>query len=163
MAKGSNKKGKATKLMLLEKGKVYGRDDEPMPAPVEPRYAYDQLSDVEKEIWDTHYRILEPNGLLTEADGENFANVCRIVAKIREIDEILRDPETKLMISYTEMAPNGTEKPVVKLNPLLPEQRQLMKDLRMYASEFGMTPRGRVGLSVGDAGKKKSKMEELID
>jgi len=163
MAKRSNKKGKATKLLLLEKDKVYGRDNEPMPEPKEPKYAYDLLSDIEKEIWDTHYKILEPIGLLTEADGENFANVCRLIAKIREIDKILAKPETKLMVSYTESAPNGTEKPVIKLNPLLPEQRQLMKDLRMYASEFGMTPRGRVGLSVGTQSKKKPKLEKLID
>ena len=157
-------KPKPKKLKLLE-GNPGKRPlkEEPMPEPVEPGYAYDTLTDLEKEIWDTHYRILEPIGLLTEADGENFANVCRIVAKIRAIDKILADPETKILISYTEMAPNGTEKPVVKLNPLFPEQRQLMKDLRLYAPEFGMTPRGRVGLSVGVQEKKKPKMEGMID
>jgi phage terminase small subunit len=68
-----------------------------------------------------------------------------------------------MLISYTEMAPNGTEKPVVKLNPLLPEQRQLIVQIRMMAPEFGMTPRGRVGLSVGGSSKEKPKMEGMID
>ena len=148
-------KAKPTKLKLLEgnPGKRPLPKDEPMPQPVEPSGARLTLSEAELLIWDELYAVLGPLQLVTEADGENFANVCRIVARIRTIDLILQDPETKMLISYTESAPNGTERPVIKLNPLLREQRDLMKDLRLYAGEFGMTPRGRVGLSVGTTEK----------
>ena len=162
--KKSNKRGKPTKLHLLEKGKAPGkREDEPIPDPREPIWAKKSLNKAEKKIWDRLAPILLRLGLLSEGDGENFANVCRIVARIEEIDRILAQPDTQLMISYTESAPNGTERPVIKINPLLPEQRQLMKDLRLYAPEFGLTPRGRVGLSVGDREDKKSKLAGLID
>ena len=163
MPKGGKKRGKATNVLKLERGKVYGRDDEPKPIPIEPKGTYDKLNGAEQKIWDELYSILAPLELVTEADGENFANVCRIVARLREIDKIMADPETKMLVSYMEMAPNGTEKIVVKLNPIYPEQRQLMKDLRLYAPEFGMTPRGRVGLSVGGSSEKKPKIEGMID
>ena len=75
MAKGGVRK--PTKLKAIEgnRSRVPLPKNEPMPAPVEPKYAYDLLSPMEQEIWDAHYKILEPIGLLTEADGENFANV----------------------------------------------------------------------------------------
>ena len=162
--KKSNKRGKATQIHLVEKGKIpKGREDEPMPDPREPIWAKATLNKREIAVWDRLAPVILRNGLLTEADGENFANVCRIVARIEQIDEILAQPETQLLIMYTESAPNGTEKPVIKINPLLSEQRQLMKDLRLYAPEFGLTPRGRVGLSVGDREDKKSKLAGLID
>jgi phage terminase small subunit len=163
MKKGG--RSKPTKLKLLEgnPGKRPLPQDEPMPEPIEPTGARLTLSEAEILIWDDLFEILEPLGLVTEADGENFANICRLISKIRQIDLVLQDPETKMLISWTESTPSGTEKPVVKLNPLMAEHRQLMKDLRLYAAEFGMTPRGRVGLSVGGTGEKKSKMEGMLD
>ena len=162
--KKSNKRGKPTKLHILEKGKAPDkRKDEPLPDPREPIWAKATLNKREIAVWDRLAPVILRNGLLTEADGENFANVCRIVARIEQIDEILAQPETQLLIMYTESAPNGTEKPVIKINPLLSEQRQLMKDLRLYAPEFGLTPRGRVGLSVGEKEIDKSATAAATD
>ena len=159
------RKPKPTKLKLLEgnPGKRPLPTNEPIPQPIEPIKSKLTLSEIECLIWDELYGILAPLGLCTEADGENLANVCRIIRRIREIDLIFQDPEVQMLISYTESAPNGTERPVVKINPLVTEQRNLMKDLRLYANEFGMTPRGRVGLSVGSRESDKNPMENMID
>jgi len=121
------------------------------------------MSSAEKSIWKYYAKQLDVAGLLAGMDRDNLANICRAIARVNEISKILNHPDTQLMISYTEMAPNGTEKPVVKLNPLLPEQRQLMAQIRQMAPEFGMTPRGRVGLSVGGTSKEKPKLEGMID
>ena len=163
MKKGGNKK--PTKLKILEgnPGKRPLPQNEPLPNPREPVWAKKSLSNPEKKVWDRLAPVLLNLGLLCESDGENFANVCRLVARIEEIDKILAQPDTQILISYTESAPNGTEKPVIKINPLLPEQRQLMKDLRLYAPEFGLTPRGRVGLSVGEKESSKSATASATD
>ena len=156
-------KGKPSKLKLLEgnPGKRPLPKDEytPEPGSKPPR----GMSSAEKSIWHYYARQLDAAGLLAQADRDNLANVCRKIARVNEISKILNHPDTQMLISYVEMAPNGTEKPVVKLNPLLPEQRHLMKDIRLMAPEFGMTPRGRVGLSVGGTSKEKPKMEGMID
>ena len=156
-------KGKPSKLKLLEgnPGKRPLPKDEYTPEPgcKPPR----GLSRAEKAIWAYYAEQLDRGMLLSKGDRDNLANVCRKIARVDAISKILNDPDTEFLISYTESAPNGTEKPVVKLNPLLPEQRHLMKDIRLMAPEFGMTPRGRVGLSVGGSSKEKPKMEGYID
>ena len=156
-------KSKPTNLKLLEgnPGKRPLPKDEYKPEPgCNPPKG---LSKAEKAIWVYYAEQLDGAMLLSKGDRDNLANVCRKIARVNEISRILNDPETKLLISYKKMLPNGDEEPVVKLNPLLPEQRHLMKDIRLMAPEFGMTPRGRVGLSVGGTSEKKPKLEGLID
>lgn len=121
------------------------------------------LNKVEQEQWDYYAPQLDNAGLLAKMDKGTLANFCRVQARIEEISDILNQPETEMLISYTESAPNGTEKPIVKLNPLVIEQRLLIAQVRTMAPDFGMTPRGRVGLSVGGNDKKKNKLEGLID
>lgn len=153
---------KPTKLKLLEgnPGKRPLPKDEFTPAPgCEPPA---NLSKAEREQWDYYAPQLDNAGLLAKMDRGNLANFCRAQARIEEIADILNHPDTKMLISYTESAPNGTEKPIVKLNPLVIEQRLLIAQVKGMAPEFGMTPRGRVGLSVGTT-EKKSKLEGLID
>ena len=156
-------KSKPTNLKLLEgnPGKRPLPTDEYKPEP--GCEAPVDMSEEEVSIWNYYAEDLDRAGLLARADKDNLANVCRKIARVNEISRILNDPETKLLISYKKMLPNGDEEPVVKLNPLLPEQRHLMKDIRLMAPEFGMTPRGRVGLSVGGTSEKKPKLEGLID
>lgn len=138
---------KPTKLKIAEgnPGKRPLPEDEFTPAP--GCEAPPDLSELEAELWNYYAPQLDAPGLLTKMDRSTLANFCRVQARIKRIGQVLNHPETAMLISYTESAPNGTEKPVVKLNPLVAEQRQLITQVRMMAGEFGFSPRGRVGLS----------------
>ena len=157
------RKPKPTKLKLLEgnPGKRPLPKDEftPEPSCKPPK----ELNNLEMELWNYYAVQLDNAGLLSKMDQSTLANFCRAQARIKEISRILNDKETKMLISYTESAPNGTEKPIVKLNPLVIEQRLLIAQVKQMAPDFGMTPRGRVGLSVQPTEKKKPKLEKLID
>ena len=159
----SRKKGKPTKLKLLEgnPGKHPLPDDEFEPDPGVPEGP--PMDTATREIYQYYAEQLDRAGLMSQMDKDNLANVSRMIARVNEIDLILQQPDVEIMISYTEMAPNGTEKPVVKLNPIVREQRELISQIRMMAPEFGMTPRGRVGLSVGSKEPKKNPMESMLD
>jgi len=157
------RKPKPTKLKVLEgnPGKRPLPKNEFKPDPTIPEKP--PLDKDAQKIFDYYAGYLDEAGLLSVMDKDLLANVSRMIARVNEIDVILQDPEVQIMISYTESAPNGTERPVVKLNPLVREQRDLMAQIRMHAPEFGMSPRGRVGLSVQPQEKKKPKLEKLID
>jgi P27 family predicted phage terminase small subunit len=156
-------KSKPTNLKLLEgnPGKRPLPKDEFKPEPTMPKPP--PMDKATKRIYWYYAEQLEQVGLMSTMDKDMLANVARLIARVNEIDKILRKPEVQMLISYTESAPNGTERPVIKLNPLIREQRDTMAQIRMHAPEFGMTPRGRVGLSVGSSSKKKPKLEGLID
>jgi P27 family predicted phage terminase small subunit len=156
-------KGKPTQLKVLEgnRSKVPLPLDEFKPTPKTPKVPV--MSKEAKEIYDYYAKQLERAGLISYMDRDALANVARMIERVNEIDLEFQNEETKLLIQYTEMAPNGTEKIVVKLNPLAVEQRQLIEAIRRSASEFGMTPRGRVGLSVGSRESDKNPMEGMID
>ena len=159
----SKPRSKPTKLKILEgnPGKRPLPKNEFNPEPTIPEAP--PMDKPTREIYDYYAKHLDLAGLMSVMDKDLLANVSRLIARVNEIDVILQDPEVKLMVSYTESAPNGTERPVYKLNPIIREQRDLIAQIRMHAPEFGMTPRGRVGLSVGGSSKKKPKLETMID
>ena len=138
---------KPTKLKLIEGNR--GKREippEPQPRPNAPQRP-GSLGRRATMVWKDLAPILERLGLLTESDGANFGELCRIVARLWAI----RHETNK---SDFEMVIEG------KINPLLVEERLLRGQLRQFAGEFGLTPRGRVGLSVG--AEKEDEGEDLL-
>ena len=74
--------------------------------------------------------------MLTETDGESFANLCKIRSRLIWIAKELKKIHAGKLTSE-------------KLPFFLKEERLYMGLFRQHAPEFGLTPRGRVGLTVG--------------
>jgi len=155
-------KPKPTKLKIVEgnPGKRPLPKNEPEPKVVAPPMPK-TLDKYSKKAWKRLEPILLRNGLLTEADGDNFQALCTVVGKLEVIAKIKADPDFAFVLLYSVMDSAGNEKPAVKINPVLVEERLLHAQLRQYAPEFGLTPRGRVGLSLGDGGGKDP-MDEFV-
>jgi P27 family predicted phage terminase small subunit len=141
---------KPTALKVLEgnRGRRELPVNEPKPRPKAPR--------VEKSIDKEAKKIarelapkLERVGLLTEVDGFSFAALCQTVARLRAIWKKLQKEGSDLIVTesiYLKGVYQGTrEKP----NPLLKLESDYMKLLCKQAAEFGLTPRGRAGLTIG--------------
>lgn len=198
---------KPTPFKVLEgnRGKRPLNEDEPKPrpqAPVMPEW----LDAMGVYVWKKLAPVLERNGLLTEIDGDQFANLCQAQGRLIAIRTLLAETDNGDAVTVQEAAellvvskqtvlkfikgghvngrqlPNGqwrldldsinkllpapvqvnlpifTEEITVNkkgeertrmvLNPLIKEERHWLKIVRGYAGEFGLTPRGRVGLSI---------------
>jgi len=126
---------KPTTLKLIEgnPGKRPLPENEPTPYPKAPKCP-DDIDSGAQDVWKRLGPKLERLGLLTETDGDLFSMLCQIRSRLvwihQEIDK-------------------GDEK---KRSFLLKEERLYSALLRQYATEFGLSPRGRVGLTV--AGKE---------
>ena len=123
---------KPTKLKVIEgnRSKVALPENEPTPRPIMPKVPKD-LSDEGEKVWERIAPKLEKLGLLTEIDGDMFGGMCEIRSRLAWI--------------YKEL--QGCDE---KQRPFLMKEERLYSALfRMFAREFGMSPVGRVGLSVG--------------
>ena len=122
---------KPTTLKLIEgnPGKRPLPENEPTPYPKAPKCP-DDIDSGAQDVWKRLGPKLERLGLLTETDGDLFSMLCQIRSRLvwihQEIDK-------------------GDEK---KRSFLLKEERLYSALLRQYATEFGLGPRGRVGLTV---------------
>ena len=146
---------KPTKLKAIEgnRGKRPLPENEPQPAIVQPN-APPSLDKRAKKVWDEYAEKLCRLGLLTEVDGEGFGTLCTIIGRLEMIRAEIKKKEFKPLIVEVVVDSYGNERVKAKTNPLLVEERQLQSQQKQWASEFGLTPRGRVGLAVG-VGKKK--------
>lgn len=132
-------KPKPAKLKLLEGNR--GRreippEPEPRPAPPNPR-APAGLNKEAKRVWRRLAPILSGLGLLTEADYEVFAHLCDVESRLLEI--------RRRFVAGANIVEDGRQ------SPLAVAEKQYLQTLRMYAAEFGLTPRGRAGLSIGSS------------
>jgi len=129
---------KATKLKVLEgnRGKRQLPTDEPKPQPIAPECPKD-IDPKAKKVWAQLAPKLVKLGLLTETDGDVFAALCQQRSRLEFIHRQLRKRDNKSLVD------DG------KANAYVVMEKQYYQIFRMYASEFGITPRGRVGLSVG--------------
>ena len=154
---------KPTKLKILEgnPGKRPLPKTEPKPRPISgppPKH----LDKDAKKFYEKYMEILDRVGLSTEADGDSFSLLCQMFAEFKQLNEAIKKCENKLLQFKHTVDGAGNEHVEAKINPLLVQRRQLYQNIRPYLSEFGLTPRGRVGLVVGTHDKKK-KMEKFID
>ena len=105
-------------------------ENEPKPYPKAPDCPADIDKDA-KKVWKRLGPKLEKLGLLTETDGDLFSMLCQIRSRLVWIHQEI-DKKDDAKVSF-----------------LLKEERLYSALLRQYATEFGLSPRGRVGLTVG--------------
>lgn len=145
---------KATALKIVEgnPGKRPIPENEPQPRKTAPNCPYD-ISPSAQRVWQRLAPKLERLGLLTEIDGDSFAALCQIRAHLASIHRRLRQKQEPMILVNQKTDPNGNEWEDRKPNPLLTLERQYYELLRKYAGEFGLSPRGRTGLTVGTYNK----------
>ena len=143
---------KPTKLRALEGGISNSlpkpdKANEPQPRPKMlkcPR----SLDKTAKKTWKTLAPILMNLGLLTEVDGGSLSDVCQTRARIIALRELLNDPEASMLVCEPRIDKDGGGKYEFDINGLIREERLQMELYRKQAGEFGLSPRGRVGLAV---------------
>jgi len=141
-------KSKPTKLKILEgnPGKRPLNENEPIPQSIAPKCPNWLLAEAKKE-WKRLATELERLGLLTIVDRVAFAGYCQSYAKWKAAEEFIkkngttyripkRDKEGKIISVYIAQFP---EVAIARHN---------LRQIRMFAQEFGLTPsaRGRIYL-----------------
>jgi P27 family predicted phage terminase small subunit len=153
---------KPTKLKILEgnRGKRPLPENEPKPVPKAPRCPSD-LDKGAKNAWKRLAPKLERMGLLTEVDGDSFAIVCQIRSRLKTIHDFIRKENPSLVQEVQKPDPDGGMRVEYKPSPYVVMEKQYYQLFRMAASEFGLSPRSRVGLGVrGD--DSKDDMDEFF-
>jgi len=151
---------KPTKLKVLEgnRGRRPLPEKEPVPSPVLPPCP-DDLDDDAKSTWGRLAPIVCKLGLLTEPDGDNFAIVCQIRSRLRAIHQYIKKENPSLVQETQKADPDGGVRVEYKPSPYVVMEKQYYQLFRLAAAEFGLSPRSRVGLSVG----KDSDSDEMAD
>lgn len=142
---------KPTQLKKLEGnlGKRPLPKDEPEPK-IEHQDPPDDLDPDAVEFWHEMLPKLLTNKIMSEIDYWAFGNLCTLRARIRQIrEEIIK--EGLIDGLYTKAEVFDTEGNVIEIkykkHPIAMLEQDYYQQYRMYASEFGMTPRGRAGVS----------------
>jgi P27 family predicted phage terminase small subunit len=107
----------------------------PGPKPEPP----DWISQDGRELWDKYSDTINSLGLLECLDAITFSLLCDSIATLQDMrDEFARDGD------YVNICgAHGA----LQANPLVTMIAQQVKGVLALASEFGMTPRGRVNLT----------------
>src|SRR3990172_10937453 len=103
---------------------------QPKPEGPLPLMPIDRLSELGQRTWIRLRTILEPIGLLTSADAENFEMLCRHYATAVEADEEVDDEGLTLTDRYGRVYRNPADK--ASLEHLAAFHR--------LAAHFGLTP-----------------------
>lgn len=147
MSKGIQK---PTNLKVLEgnRGRRNLPVDEPKPRPIEPEMP-EYLDEEARRVWKQLAPYLVKNGLLTEADGINFSLLCQTASFLKRIIIALNTENISLIQKIEKPDPDGGVRYEMKGSPLEVQFRLESNLFHKLAGEFGLSPRGRVGLSVG--------------
>jgi P27 family predicted phage terminase small subunit len=141
---------KPTKLKVLEgnPGKRPLPTNEPEPKIAMPDMPDDLDADAQK-VWNTLGPKLLRIGLLTDADGDAFAILCQIRSRLTQIHRIMHPTDgtqPALVQMKVTVDGSGQEHTELKPSPYTTMERLYYQLFRQYAAEFGLSPRGRVGL-----------------
>ncbi len=120
---------------------------EPEVQPLKNIESPSDLDEIAKKTWSELVPILSEAKLLTQIDRDNLAILCQIRSWIIQLHKELEEQPFG-MPEYT-VDPTGQEHMRVRVDARRKELRLLYGIFRSYAAEFGLTPRGRVGLIVG--------------
>jgi len=138
---------KPTKLKILQgnPGKRPLNGNEPRPEGKIPDCP-SHLDSVAKKEWERVAPMLVKLGLLTEMDRPALAAYCQLYSRWVAIEEEME--ESKLLMLKHTVDGAGNEHVETKQNPLVIMSRQILKEIRAFCVEFGMTPSSRAKLSV---------------
>jgi P27 family predicted phage terminase small subunit len=152
---------KPTALKLLEgnRGKRPLPENEPKPMNVAPAMEMD-IDTQAKKIWKRLSPLLEKLGLLTEIDGSAFAILCQIRARLVAIHRFIKKENKSLVQQSERPAPDGGVYYEYKASAYVNLEMKYYELFRKYASDFGLSPRGRTGLQVGIT--KKEDGDDLL-
>jgi P27 family predicted phage terminase small subunit len=107
----------------------------PGPKPDPPSW----LTPDARELWNEYADTLNALGILERLDAISFAILCGHISELTEMQSQFRNDGT-----YTNsVGENGA----IQANPLVQLIAQQAKAVITLASEFGMTPRGRINLT----------------
>lgn len=158
---------KPTALKVIEgnRGKRKLPGNEPKPKPKAPPCPKD-IDAGAKRAWRRIVPMIEGVGLLTVIDGDMLAVLCQtrsrleqIYRRLKKLPNLIRKLE-KRTAELRELLPDEAAAKEIfsiggELESLKGETAWLMKEERLYgqnfrmqAGEFGLSPRGRTGLSI---------------
>jgi P27 family predicted phage terminase small subunit len=107
----------------------------PGPKPDPPSW----LTSDARELWNEYADTLNALGILERLDAITFGILCDSIAALEDMRSEFRNDG-----SYTN---NVGENGAIQANPLVQLIAQQAKAVITLASEFGMTPRGRINLT----------------
>lgn len=155
-------KPKPTKLKKLEgnPGKRPLNENEPIPQSIAPECPDWLLAEAKKE-WKRLAPELERLGLLTVIDRVAFAAYCQSYAKWKKAEKFLKKHGMTIKIPEKDEFGNVISIKVKKF-PEVSIANECLKQIRSFASEFGLTPssRGRIFLPSDIPDKE---FEDLLD
>lgn len=142
---------KPTVLKILEgnPGKRPLPQNEPKPRPLAPKCP-SRLPREAKRHWKELAPKLEKLGLLTEVDGQAFADYCLCLARLEEAEKDIRERGI--------LVPGDRGK--VK-NPACQIAREYRAALQKWAARFGLDPQSRSGLDVARE-NEEDEMEQFL-
>lgn len=154
---------KPTQLKVLEgnPGKRPLPENEPVPEQAEPEMPKD-IDMKARRVWKRLAPLMVKHGLLTEVDGDAFAILCQCRSRLIEIHNFLKKENMSLVQEKTFVDSTGQEHKEYKTSPYVTMEKHYYQLFKMYATDFGLTPKGRVGLSVGNK-RGKDELEGLLD
>ena len=157
----AKKSFKPTVVKKLEKGKVYGAENEWVPIGKMPD-APEDIDDLAKGYYKELCDICGPSGIMTPADSWVGAVLSQIRARLHVIHEFVKEGNKSLVQEVQKPDPDGGIRYEYKQSPYVVMEKQYMQLFRLYAKEFGLTPVGRVGLAI-NKGEGKNKIGTMID
>jgi len=141
-------KPKPTKLKILEgnPGKRPLNENEPIPIPMDLKCP-DWLLAEAKEEWKRLAPELERIGLLTIIDKAAFEGYCQSYAKWKKAEKFLKKHGMTIKIPQKNEYGNVVSFQLKKF-PEVSIANECLKQIRSFATEFGLTPssRGRIYL-----------------
>jgi len=119
------------------------------------------LSDIAKIEWDRITRELEVVGIISQLDMVVVAGYCQDYARWVELEQNIKTDGIFIEIEYLNKKGDVflTKKVI---NPAVVEARHVLQQLRMYASELGLSPVARPKLQSGLKKKSKDLMGDII-
>lgn len=150
---------KPTKLRALEGGRSNSLPNPDSLNEVDPKPtcpdAPKELSTHAKKIWNKLAPKLYELKLLTELDEHALFILCSDLATIRDSVQKINDFRKQIKKIQNQVVKSESEQTdletALKQLPIFETlYNRLSKNYMKHAKEFGLTPRGRVGLVVGD-------------
>ncbi len=132
---------KPTALKELEgnPGKRQLNKREPHPRPIVPPCPK-HLTDVARKEWRRIVRELVVLDMITAVDRAALAAYCQAWARWVQAEEEMQKPEFQMV--------ETTDKGYAHVNPWFQVATQAMKQMKAFASEFGLTPASRTRIQV---------------
>jgi len=146
---------KSTRLRKLEGGRAHCLEDPDKLLDKEPKFkptlpdAPDDLDDEAKRIYGRLKKILEKANLATEGDMDALAILAQIRSRLVSIHNKIKTKHKTLVQATRKKDEEDNEYSEIKPSAYVVMEKQYYQLFRMFAKEFGLTPVGRVGLTVG--------------